>query len=307
MKRFLRRWLPDPVINSTRHLRHRARLARVRLRALGDRERLTPSFLIIGAMKAGTTSLFRYLCDHPMIFSPVVKEIHYFNFNWSRPPGWYGAHFPAARGRPEGALTGEASPGYLVHPRAPRRARERLPDARIIVLLRDPVRRALSQYFHGRRLGLESRPVDEALFAPESHTSFNLTPEQEGDWFAALNGGPRRRAKAATLIARCPMHQAYITQSRYAEHLPAWLEAFDRDRILTLRAEDLFDDPGGELDKTLQFLGLDAVERTDLPAHNVGKYPESVSAEVIARLKEEFAEPNLHLFELIGKDLRWEE
>ena len=306
MKRFFRRWLPDTAINSTRHLRHQVRMARVRLRLRDSRIRLMPSFLIIGAMKAGTTSLFRYLCEHPSIFSPVVKEIHYFNFNWSRSAGWYAAHFPVARGKPEYALTGEASPGYLVHPLAPWRARERIPDARIIVLLRDPVQRALSHYFHERRIGRESRPAHEALFAPESFTKFTLTPDQEGEWYAALNGGRRRQAKAAALIAQCPMHKAYITHSRYVDHLPAWFEAFGQERILTLRAEDLFADPGGELDKAVEFLGLDALNKTDLPAHNIGKYPDSVSPEVIARLKDEFSGPNRRLFELIGKDQLWD-
>ncbi len=301
----LRRRLPDSIKNSTRQLRRGATQLRVHLRSLNDLERLIPSFLIIGAMKAGTTSLFRYLCDHPCIAPPVVKEIDYFNFNWSRPATWYTAHFPVATAAPAGTLTGEASTGYLVHPRAARRALERLPDARVIVLLRDPVTRTLSHYFHERRIGLESRPPDEALFADESRTAFTLSPNLEGQWFAALNGGSRRSAAAADLLQRCPMHLAYINLSRYADHLPAWLDAYGRERVLVLSSEEMFADSLGTLNKTLAFLGLDAMPRADLLIHNVGKYPESVDADIIARLRAEFVEPNERLFALLGRDFGW--
>jgi hypothetical protein len=306
MKRLLKRWLPDPLINATRHHRLHARRAQVRLRETLARDRLAPSFLIIGAMKAGTTSLFRYLSDHAHVSPPVVKEINYFNFHWSRSPGWYAAHFPLRGNRSDGIVTGEATTSYLVHPEAARRAQSSIPDARIVVLLRDPVRRAISHYYHECRIGLESRPIAEALFASEAYTRFSLSPSEEPEWFAAVYGGARRREKAASLIESCPMHKAYITDSRYADHLPAWLDAFGSERLLALRAEDLFRDPAGQLNKTLRFLELDPVERTNLRAHNIGKYPDSVPEDVIRRLRQEFSEPNQRLAQLLGDDMNWD-
>lgn len=305
MNLWLRQRLPDSVKNGTRNLRRRIVQQRVQLRALSRRERQMPAFLIIGAMKAGTTSLFRYLCGHPQINSPIVKEIDYFNFNWSRSTNWYAAHFSAATDLNPGMITGEASAGYLVHPRAASRAQECIPDARIIVLLRDPVTRSLSQYFHQRRIGLEERPIDEALFSPVAHTTFDLPADQELAWHSALNSGARPSASAARLLASCPMHHAYVTGSRYADHLPAWLDQYGRDRVLILRSEDLFREPQRQFSKTLEFLNLDIITPNNMPAHNIGKYSQTVAAEILAKLRDEFAEPNRRLYTLLGDDFGW--
>lgn len=303
----LRKWLPDPIRNGTRQLRFRATEMQVRFRALGRRERLRPAFLIIGAMKAGTTSLFRYLCEHPDVVAPIRKEIHYFNFNWSQPAGWYQAHFPVAAKLGSGVVSGEASPGYLVHPRAPHRARECLHDARIIVLLRDPVTRALSHYFHERRIGRETRPMDIALFASEARTRFTLSADDEHEWYEAFNAGPRRGAAATALLASCPMNLSYITHSLYADYLPAWFDAFGRDRVLVLRSEDLFSDSSTQLARTLEFLGLSAAPPAARAAHNVGSYPEPIPAEIQARLAGEFADANRRLRDLLGSVWHWDQ
>ncbi len=119
-------------------LRRRARLATAGARRL-------PDFLVIGAQRAGSTSLFAQLCAHPGVAAPSHKEIHYFDLQSFRGPRWYRSHFPpvaSSRGR----ITGEASPYYLFHPAVPARVAEALPEVRLIALLRDPVARAYSHY-----------------------------------------------------------------------------------------------------------------------------------------------------------------
>lgn len=305
MKRVLRMILPDSVLNTTRPWRYRARLARIRLRASSGGERIAPSFLIVGAMKGGTTSLFQYLLAHPGVAAPIVKEIHYFNFNWSRSPNWYLAHFPKRAAVAEGSITGEASPGYMVHPRAPARILERLPDARILIIYRDPVARALSHYFHARRVGHEHRDIEDALFSPSSYAQFNLAPDQELAWYDAMNSGLGRRHRNRALIESSPMHLAYISQSRYADFLPAWQQCFAPDRLLIMKSEDLFSEPIAELARAQKFLGLTADAGRHLPAHNTGKYPASVPREIIQRLQAEFAEPNRRLEQLVGDGFGW--
>ena len=109
------------------------------------RKATLPDFLVIGAEKAGSSWLWRNLSAHPEIFMPLTKEIHFFNKtrNWERGPSWYARFFADA---PPGTVRGEATPGYLYSEEAPSRIRELLPNAKLIVSLRDPVERAFSAY-----------------------------------------------------------------------------------------------------------------------------------------------------------------
>ena len=152
---------PDPAGTILRvghvsvRLRRRARLATASARRL-------PDFLVIGAQRAGSTSLFAQLCEHPGVAAPSHKEIHYFDLQSFRGLRWYRSHFPPA-GRSRGRITGEASPYYLFHPAVPARVAEALPDVRLVALLRDPVARAYSQYQLSVRDGHETLGFEEAL------------------------------------------------------------------------------------------------------------------------------------------------
>jgi len=98
--------------------------------------RALPNFLIIGVPRGGTTSLFNYLIQHPLINPPLWKEVDFFGTNFNKGIQWYKSFFPL---RKKGYLTGEASPNYLYHKLAPRRISETIPKAKIIALLRNPV------------------------------------------------------------------------------------------------------------------------------------------------------------------------
>ena len=138
-----------------------------------------PTLVVIGAMKCGTTSLHGYLDAHPEIAMSEPKELNFFmgpevvddthdgwtRGNWHRGTAWYAAQFD-----PACPVRGEASPGYTSpsHPEAAARMAAVLPHARLVYAVRDPVRRAVSQYGHHRRDGTESRPLAEALLDPAS-------------------------------------------------------------------------------------------------------------------------------------------
>ena len=104
-------------------------------------ERRLPDFLIIGAQKCGTSSMFAYLNQHPQMKLPDVKEIHFFDLNYSNGLDWYTSHFPPAS-LSHRMVTGEASPYYLFHPHVPERVRLHCPDVKLVVMLRNPVDRA---------------------------------------------------------------------------------------------------------------------------------------------------------------------
>ncbi|CAA9548766.1 MAG: hypothetical protein AVDCRST_MAG59-1558, partial [uncultured Thermomicrobiales bacterium] len=101
-----------------------------------------PDFIVIGAQRAGSTSIYRYLEQHTLVIPAAVKEVKYFSYFHHRPRGWYRRQFPDSL--PPGGQTGEATPYYLFHPHAARRIRERAPHARLIAVLRNPVDRAYS-------------------------------------------------------------------------------------------------------------------------------------------------------------------
>src|SRR5207248_7427804 len=136
--------------------------------------RLLPDFLIIGTQRGGTTSLYRYLKAHPCIGATSNKDLHFFDRRFHKGLSWYRSHFPtklekayAEQLRRLTLVTGEASPSYLFHPHAPKRVAQVLPHVKLIVLLRNPVSRAYSQYHHAVELGFETLSFAEAIEAEE--------------------------------------------------------------------------------------------------------------------------------------------
>lgn len=256
------------------------------LRRIGPGERQAPSFLILGAAKAGTTSLHHYLCEHPRVRPPTIKEIHYFDHAHRRGWGWYLAHFPP---NDPGAVTGEATPYYLFHPSVPRRVAEDLPDVRLIALLRNPVDRAISHHNHELADAYEDLPLDEAVDREEER----------------LRGEEDRIVADPTYRSFSHQHHSYLARGRYAEQLERWFEHFDRDRLLVLSAEDLFKEPKGCLEEAQRFLGLEPVLPGDLSPRNNRIYSPPETA-LRKRLQTYFEPHNHRLYRLLGRDFGWE-
>jgi hypothetical protein len=112
---------------------------------MGKNHNKLPDFLIIGAMRSGTSWLAKLLASHPRIFLPDV-EVHFFDKHYAKGLDWYGKHFRKAIRKDQKCLTGEKTPEYLSRPDVPERVRKDLPEAKFIAILRDPVERAISQY-----------------------------------------------------------------------------------------------------------------------------------------------------------------
>ena len=149
-------------------------LARATARATGRltaSARMTPSFLIVGAQRCGTTSMYKTLSQHPVVLPAVLhKGAHYFDTGYAHGPAWYRGHFPllatarrAARSPAQLPITGESSPYYMFHPLAGQRIAARPAGVRLLVLLRDPVERAYSAHTHETARGFETEPFERAL------------------------------------------------------------------------------------------------------------------------------------------------
>lgn len=197
-----------------------------------------PNFLGLGVQKGGTTTLQKLLEQHPGAYLPQAKELHYFSLHYARGEDWYRQHFSAAENE---QCIGEITPYYLFHPAVPGRIQALLPQARLIVLLRDPVERTLSQYFHSRRLNLEPLGLEEALAAE---------PQRLAD----------AQGRLAAADGRHGSHQehSYVSRSRYEEQLPRFEKLFAADQLLVLRSEDLFEQPVLVWSTLLNFLELEA-------------------------------------------------
>lgn len=256
------------------------------VRRLDAARRPLPDFLIIGAQKAGTTSLYEYLCDHPKVTAATLKEVHYFDLGYQRGPSWYRAHFRPRK--VEGEISGEATPYYLYHPLAPERVARDLPAAKLIVLLRDPVTRAYSHHNHERALGFEKLGFEEAL-------------KREAE---RLRGEEERIIREPGYRSFAHQHHSYLARSRYADQLGRWLEHFDREQLLVLSAEDLFERPADVVAECQRFLGLEPVTPADLSPRNARVYRD-MPEPLRAWLEEELAADNERLQALLEREPAW--
>jgi hypothetical protein len=224
--------------------------------------RMTPSFLICGGQRCGTTSLYRALAAHPVVVKAVLhKGVHYFDTSYQRGMAWYRGHFPLQRtadrisdryGVP--ARTFESSPYYMYHPQAAARIARDLPSAKIVVLVRDPVERAYSQHAHEVARGFE----------------------QERDFGNALALEPARLHRQEERLAQDPdyysfahQHHAYRARGEYARYLAVMAQHVGRERIHVVESERFFAEPERTYDEVLEFLDLPTnLERPPFEQHN---------------------------------------
>lgn len=259
-----------------------------------------PDFLIVGTKRGGTTSLHDYLLQHPGVLplfpSPQkVKGVYFFDEGWARGVRWYRSHFPSRLARRIAArrlgyepLAGEATPYYLFHPLAPTRARTVVPDARIVVLLRDPVERAFSHY--KERLNHTTEPLDFVAAIAAEHDR--------------LAGEEERIVAEPGYVSVAHRHQSYVAQGRYLEGLRRWLAAYPAEQVLVLRSEDLFSAPGEVYAQVLRHLGLPPRPLED-PRHLNAEPSPDMDEEIRERLENELRSEVAELESFLGRDLGW--
>ena len=215
-----------------------------------NRERL-PDFLCLGAQKSGTTTLYELLSRHPGVYLPPCKEVQYFTLESNRNTRWYSAHFQMANANQS---CGEITPYYLFHPAAPLRIRKLIPHAKLIVMLRDPVERALSGYFHSVRHGFESLALEEAFDCENKRLA--------GAADILLNTGRRHDSH---------QHHSYVSRSRYELQIGLYRQFFDQSQMLLIRSEDLFQNADSVWNRVLDFLGLPPCSLpSEVPCANPG-------------------------------------
>ena len=184
-----------------------------------------PSFLIVGAAKSGTSSLWHYLREHPDVFVATRKELNFFDNDavYAQGVDWYRSQFAGAGDR---KAVGEATPAYLTSPEAHARMAALIPDARLVVILRNPVDRAYSHYLHARYYALERETFPDAVARERSAPDGTSWP-------------------------------FYLLHSRYLVHLESLVKHFPQEQVLVLLLDDLERDPVGTFRTLCRHLGID--------------------------------------------------
>jgi hypothetical protein len=253
--------------------------------------RVLPDFLIVGAQKAGTSSLYAYLAAHPLIAPALAKEIHYFDYNFERGEAWYRAHFPTLLEKWRGTFraTGEGSPYYLFHPHAASRVRALVPHAKLIVLVRNPVDRAYSHYHHQVRLGLEPLSFEDALDQEPARLVGEFEKLLADDSFYSFNY----------------QNYSYCARGMYATQLARWFQLFPREQFLILQSEAFYTNSAQTFERVLDFIHVPRWQPPAFRVENDGQYP-PLEPGTRARLSKFFAPHNAVLYELLDKDFQWD-
>ncbi len=257
--------------------------------------RAMPGFIVIGAQKSGTTSMFVYLKQHRQILRPMFKELYYFDRNYDRGLNWYGCNFPARstveklndrHGRQH--LTFEATATYIFDAQVPGRIAQDIETRKFIALLRDPVDRIISAYWHAKRLGYETRSLDDAL-------------KIDLDWYLAEKAFEEGHGSKPS---GTPPRPTYLRRGIYHESVARWQQTFAPESLLIIQSEVMFSDPRPVMSEVFAFLGLPPIDKIDFEPQNVGTYDDSEES-ARAFLREFYKPHNETLGKLRGKAFTW--
>lgn len=249
--------------------------------------RKLPDFIIVGAQKSGSSTLYWWLHQHPQLGLSFDKETKFFDRFYGKGEKWFRHQFPLNYSR---KLAGDNTPYYLFHPLVPERVYKMCPKAKIIMILRNPIDRAYSQYQMERRKGRES------------HHTFR----------EAISNEVSRIELATEELLKNPMvnhhnheNTSYLSRGIYIEQIERWLDFFPKDRILILEHERFFLNSNDGLRQVYEFLGVRNIFPGVLKSYNVKSYPE-MDGDLREDLKKFFKPYNQELENFLGYKLTWE-
>ena len=242
---------------------------------------LIPNFIIIGQVKCGTSSLYYYLTQHPQILPAIKKEIHFWNNNLDKGIDWYLSHFPAISSEQD-LITGEATPNYLNSKDVALSLFQEFPHMKLIVLLRNPVDRAISQYYMFSKARIDKSSLEKSI---SSALEISTTQSNMNSYHNLSN--------------------RYIKRGQYIDHLCKWMGIFPKKQFLILKSEELFANPEATVNQVFQFLGVESYQLQEYRNHNEGKYP-SVSRSVREALNYYFRPYNQKLEEYLERKFDWD-
>ncbi|MGK7952253.1 MAG: tetratricopeptide repeat protein [Xenococcaceae cyanobacterium] len=260
-----------------------------------------PNFIIIGAGKSGTSSLYEYICSHPQVISSLKKELRFFSYkpNFKKGVDWYLSHFsPIPKGK--NLITGEATPGYFGWD-VQESIYNSFPNIKLIAILRNPVDRAFSQYNHWIRNGIERRSFQEAVTAEiekleKVFDSIDILDLKKIETIKEICRQVRKgNSKEKT---------GYLWEGLYVYFLHKWTSYFSKEQLLVIKSEDFYARPEIEMKKVFAFLGLPDYQLPQYKKYNAGKYS-SIDEQLYNRISKFFKPHNQRLEEYLNRKLDW--
>jgi hypothetical protein len=242
-----------------------------------------PDFIIAGTAKSGTSSIYHYLSRHPQVLLSHKKELDFYWQHFERGIDWYLAHFPTITDRPD-LITGEATPNYLRFPQVAQRIKDTFPQTKIIILLRNPVDRAISWHYHKLNTGLTKLDLATAIAS-------------EIDRLATVS--------EAEITNTGYYNPDNIMSSLYIYKLKPWMEILGREQFLILKSEDFYLNPREHMEQVFKFLALPSCPQDNYPKVNAGSY-QDVDPNIRRTLVEYFAPYNQQLEKYLGMEFGWE-
>ena len=258
-----------------------------------------PNYYIIGGQKCGTGSLYTYLLQHPNVQPAISKEPSYFDRYYDRGLNWYKICFPFGfhktyykKIKKQKFVTGEASVRYLDHPFTPKRLKKITPNAKFIILLRNPIDRAYSQHTRVSGTGRDPLTFEEAIEKEEERTKpeFKKMEENEmywsGDYFRF----------------------SYLSRGIYVDKLERWFSVFPKEQFLIIQSEEFFKNTSNVYREVLQFLDLSNWEPNEYVQYKKREYKQpKMNPETRKKLVEYFKPHNERLYEFLGRRFDWDE
>lgn len=242
-----------------------------------------PELLVIGAQKAGTTSLYDLLVGNDAFGTSATKEVSYFDRFYGKGVSWYKRHFIS-----DASIMLDATPDYLFEASAPGRVLETYSSPpKFIVMLRHPSERAISHYFHSRRLGYEPLPLSEALAQEKARVT------EQGSKTTILS---RRSNRSA---------YSYVSRGYYSDQISRWLSVFPRENFYFIQSEKFFEEPAAYEADLCAFLGLAHLDLGSGRRSNKGRYDADIPRSVIEELDKRYADEPGRLEALTGLRVDW--
>jgi len=254
--------------------------------------RSLPDFIIIGTARSGSTSLYYNICQHPCVLSAAYDELGFFDSNFHLGLNWYRSLFPTlfskwvVKQKKQFAITGEDTPFYIWNPLVAKRILKIIPNIKLIVLFRNPVDRAYSNYHLGVRAGSEKLSFEDAIqMELKKLDKINDEIEQDVDKYTT----PR----------------SYIAKGFYADQLKVWLELFSSEQLMIVSTEDLESNPQKTLDRIYNFLKIPKNHRLIPEKQKIAAYPKmkNKTREFLIDL---YKKKNAELFTMIGQKFDWD-
>jgi len=248
--------------------------------------RTLPNFLIIGGVRCGTTSLYYNICQHPSVLPAAYDEIGFFDDNFHLGLNWYRSMFPTkntmnkVRRQTGKAVTGEDTPFYIWNRDALKRIKELLPEIKLIVILRNPVDRAYSNYQLGCRENNEKRSFAQAV-------------KEEIEF---MNNKKAKNERLTNLDFK----RSFIAKGLYFQQLQKWFNIFSEKQIHVIFTEDLRDNPEDVMKRVYKFLELDDFSIKSYEKRKMFDY-DSMDKNVRTELSKYYESENKQLFELVKR------